>query len=357
VTRPVRNRQPAEPEPRRGRRLRAILVVGVFAVLAIGVSRFQDFRRTQIPPEHWAGVDGTVVRSLRSFRAEYPVQRADAGGRIWEYRRLGAGTETVLFLHGMGGDASIWWQQLKALRDQFKLISVTYPEVSSLEELAEGIWAVMARERVDRVHVVGTSLGGYLAQYLATRRPHVVASVVLGNTFPPNDRIAADTRSQARWGPFLPGWIVLRFFDRAIQEELVPAAGGSELVRAYLQESAAGMTRRDFLGRYACVIERFEPPDLGGLGIPTLIIQSDNDPSVPPPLRAALIERYPTARVVTLSAAGHLPYLNRPWSYSEALTEHLEDAVRRDVELAKVTDPAIPAPEDEGRTPTAGSSR
>jgi len=79
------------------------------------------------------------------------------------------------------------------------------------------------------------------------------------------------------------------------------------------------MNREQFISRYYCVIEHFNPPDIGILKIPVMIIESDNDTLVEEVLRRKLKETYPTAEVSTLKGAGHFPYLNRPDEYSEIL--------------------------------------
>jgi len=60
-------------------------------------------------------------------------------------------------------------------------------------------------------------------------------------------------------------------------------------------------------------------PDPEALGIPVMIIESDNDPLVAPILRAELKTTYPSAIVHTFTGAGHFPYLNRAEEYNRIL--------------------------------------
>ncbi len=120
--------------------------------------------------------------AFEEFRA-LPLQQIEHGGYDWPYLALGKGNETVLFLHGMGGSYDIWWQQITALKDSFRIIAPTYPPVSTMEALAAGIIAILDREGLEEVHLVGSSLGGDLAQYLAAYYPERVKSALFGNTF------------------------------------------------------------------------------------------------------------------------------------------------------------------------------
>lgn len=76
--------------------------------------------------------------------------------------------------------------------------------------------------------------------------------------------------------------------------------------------------------RFRCLAVSYPPPpNLDQLGIPTLIIEADNDPLVDVGLREMLKTVYPSANVKTFHQAGHFPYLNRPEDYSRALLEFL----------------------------------
>ena len=271
--------------------------------------------------ELYANVDAETVNSLRAFRQAYPVQTLDLRGVKWNYLSLGDGPDTILFLHGMTGAYDIWWQQMEALQDEYRVISVTYPAVNSLEEMEQGVLAILAAEGVEHFYVVGSSLGGYFAQYLVARHPQMVLGAVFANTFPPNDILAEKNKTIGTLLPYLPEWLVMNVLSGSMRESVYPASNYSELVLAFGLEQIYGrMSKAQVLGRYRCVVEPFEAPDMAVLGIPVMIIEADNDPLVEKALREQLKETYPTAEVVTLSN-GHFPYLSMPDEY----TSYLED--------------------------------
>jgi maspardin len=202
---------------------------------------------------------------------------------------------------------------------------VTYPPVPDLQACGEGLMAILAEEGVNAVTVVGTSLGGYLAQYLVARYPDQVNRAVFANTFAPGERSA---RTYGRMGwllPLLPESLVMGALRRSIEATIYPAAGHSELVRAYLLEQSYGkMSKAQLLSRRNCAVEPFTPADLQALGIPVLILEADNDPLVPEELREELKTTYPTAQVRTLHGVGHFSYLNEPETYTQILQAFLD---------------------------------
>ena len=301
-------------------RRRAFVAAAILAVIAAGVAGFYIWPHPS-PPRGmlYQNTDGRVLASLNGFRQDHPPTRLDVRGRIWSYVRLGEGPEAVLFLHGMGGAHDIWWQQLRALQEQYTVLAITYPAEGDLSTASLALRSILDAEGIGPVHVVGTSMGGYLAQFFATQEPDRLRSLVLSNTFPPGNWIESEYGTMARLLPFAPSWVPGELFRRTIRESIFPASGGSHLVRGYLLEQSYRMTKSDFRARLAILRVPFAPPELEGAS--TLIIEADNDPSVPPAVRAALTATYPEVPVVTMNEVGHFPYLNRPAAYTSILED------------------------------------
>ncbi len=272
--------------------------------------------------EVYAKVDLDEVASLQAFRQAHPPQVIEVDGVSWEYVTFGEGEETILFLHGMTGAYDIWWRVMEKLQSEYRVISVTYPAVDSLEEMSAGVFAILDAEGVDKANIVGTSLGGYFAQYLMARHPDRILRAVFANTFPPNDLILEKNGTIGALIPFLPEWLVIDVLRGSFVEAVYPASGNDELTLAFLMEISYGrMSRAQVAGRYHGVVEKFDVPDPVALGIPVMIIEADNDPLVEEVLREQLKETYPSAVVHTMSDVGHFPYLKFPEEYTQFLRE------------------------------------
>ena len=159
--------------------------------------------------EVYAKAEVSESESLSAFRVSYPPSLLEVNGVVWEYLAMGEGEETILFLHGMTGAYDIWWHQLNALQADYRVIAVTYPAVDSLAEMESGVLSILDAEGVDKFNVVGTSLGGYFAQYLVAHNPSRILRAVFSNTFPPNDLIAEKNKTIGAALPFLPEWLVI----------------------------------------------------------------------------------------------------------------------------------------------------
>lgn len=283
------------------------------SLIGVGLAGFYLWPVPKVPfRDLYSKVNPATAQSLAEFRRAYRLKRLRVGDEEWEYIVVGKGTETILFLHGMTGAYDIWWQQIEALKDRYRILSVTYPPARNLQEVQSGLTAI-----------VGTSLGGYITQYLLVHPPVRIQRAVLSNTFPPNDLIAEKNRHLGALLPWLPEWLVMRFMRRNFEQVIYPTSGHDALTLAYLNEMGYGrMRKKHVIRRYQCVIEKFSPKSPA---IPLLIIESENDPLVEASPRQQLKATYPSAKVYTFSDAGHFPYLNRPNDYTRVLEAFLKN--------------------------------
>lgn len=274
--------------------------------------------------ELYEGTDHEVLASLDSLRA-LPLRSIVVDGLTWHYLAVGQGKENILFLHGMAGGYDIWWQQISAFRNRYRIITLTYPPSHSLQAMRDAVMKILDQEGIPETQVIGSSLGGYFAQYLVTTYPNRFRKAVFGNTFPPNDIYKEKNHQTAMMARYLPDWLVMYVFRGSIRSKVVPASEYSPITEAYLlEQSYGGMSKEQFLARYHCVIDKFDPnPDLSE-SHKILIIESNNDPLIFPELRQRLREIYPRAKVHTFRGKGHFPYLNEPRAYNHVVADFLD---------------------------------
>lgn len=103
------------------------------------------------------------------------------------YARSGEG-EPLVLLHGLGSSRAAWQPVVPALAKRFDVVAVDLPGFGasaslphgiepSPAELAAAVAAKLTELGIDRPHLVGNSLGGWVAMELAKSRP--VRSVTL----------------------------------------------------------------------------------------------------------------------------------------------------------------------------------
>lgn len=304
-----------------------ILVLLLIAVYFIPASKYDFFKLYTNNDE--------PSQKLKDFKSR-ATKEIVVDGVKWNYYAGGNGNKTILFLHGMGGSYDLWWQQIIAFEKDFKVITYTLPEsINSLEKASEGILKILETENVDKFYAVGTSMGGYMAQYLVSNMPNSIEKAVFGNTFPPNNLIAKENASKSKIIPLLPEILVSKLGERKLNDEIVPAAKNSPLLKAFLV--SLPFSKQQFINRYSVVIDRFSiyPDNYEIKRIPKLIIESDNDPLIQPELQKEIKELYANATVFTFHNEGHFPYINASEAYNKLLRNFLEK--ENEYEIAEKT--------------------
>lgn len=117
-----------------------------------------------------------------------PKGDAMESGRVGESHEGGTGS-VLLLLHGLGGTWHIWKPVLPLLEARHRVLALTLPghfggpslpaDVEpSVDSLADALVEDLRRRGIERAHIAGNSLGGWLALELA-RRGHALSVTAL----------------------------------------------------------------------------------------------------------------------------------------------------------------------------------
>jgi pimeloyl-ACP methyl ester carboxylesterase len=122
-----------------------------------------------------------------------PFAETSDGARIY-HEVYGEGPVLVL-IPGIGATSRVWGPFPKVLGNYFRTISFdprglgrsrlpvgTPPEMTSLPRMARDVAELVAHAGAERAHILGISLGGIVAQYVASAHPGTVDRLILVNT-------------------------------------------------------------------------------------------------------------------------------------------------------------------------------
>jgi pimeloyl-ACP methyl ester carboxylesterase len=110
----------------------------------------------------------------------------DAGGIRTRFIEAGEGP-AVIFLHGVGGHAEGFARNVVPLSDRFRVISLDYlgfgltdapPTPPSLDSYVQHLLDFMDAVGLEKAHLVGESLGGWIAMWTALRHPDRVDRLI-----------------------------------------------------------------------------------------------------------------------------------------------------------------------------------
>jgi pimeloyl-ACP methyl ester carboxylesterase len=215
------------------------------------------------------------------------------------------------------------------MNEDHRVIYPAYPLAGCIEELAEGLLAILDAEGIAQVAILGASFGGAVAQVFVRRHPDRVRELILSNTGVPLRRLAAPVRL-VYWIAKASSWRFLsRLLLRATLKTVCQSVVDREFWKAYLTELfSKRITKISVLCnmriQYAYHSKfLFSPDDLKGWSGRVLIIESDND-IIGPRRRELLRETYPAAKVHTFHNAGHAPMFTHFHDYLGVIKDFLE---------------------------------
>jgi pimeloyl-ACP methyl ester carboxylesterase len=265
------------------------------------------------------------MEQLEQFRAAHPPKRHMHKGVTWEYIDAGSRVETILLLPGLLGVAEMSFQQVAALEDTYRVIVPSYPaSLKTTAGLVEGVGALLEAEGVGRVHVLGGSYGGMMAQRLVRRYPERVDRLILSHTGVPEQQRAGRNRRLIFMLRLLPMSWLRNMVGQAARKSLEEAAETIPFWEAYTDEILARTTKADLLARYQVAADfdatsAFKPQDLQDWPGKILILEGDNDPVAEEDDRQALKALYPQARVHTFHGSGHIASIAKIDEYTTVI--------------------------------------
>jgi 3-oxoadipate enol-lactonase len=224
----------------------------------------------------------------------------------------------LLLIGGLGFGRWAWFRQIPAFSRHFRTIAFDVRGERELKggvaDLAAESVALLEHLRIKKAHVLGTSLGGFVAQELALVRPDLVDRLVLVGT------------SYGRGGPeSMSAWALADMIglpslnaEKAVRRGLEAATSEAyraqrpeefeQIVSWRLADSPSLSVYYDQLRAGA----RFDiSRDVGRITSPTLVIHGSEDRFVPASNAVALAEEIPGAKLRVLDDAGHLVFIER----------------------------------------------
>ncbi|MDR6393287.1 alpha/beta fold hydrolase [Paraburkholderia phenoliruptrix] len=272
------------------------------------------------------------------FAPERAASRGAAGGTSYSVYapRSPDALATVVLIHGVGMNRSVWAPQIDALAASYQVLvydmlghgeSALPSATPTLAEYAAQLKALLDAMGIGRAHVVGHSMGALVALEFALAHPQRTLSVAALNAVydrTPAQREAVMSRA-ASLGETPPeagvDATLSRWFGDPVPGHLTQAA---QAVRALLLSV-------DPLG-YARTYRLFATSDdahvgrLANLAVPALFLTGECDPNSSPAMSRAMATAAPHGRAEILPNARHMMNLTDPARVNERLLAFLAEA-------------------------------
>ena len=253
------------------------------------------------------------------------------GGQL-VYDEFGEGPETIVFVHGAGGNHLSWWQQIPVYRDRYRC--VTY-EVRgwgrSRDDSGEGrkafardLGELMDALDIPEAVLVGQSMGGFTILPFAVRHPQRVRGLMMADTFLGID--APELIDEMR---------------KALQsaQDNQESGGLTRMVGpAYLERNPNGVFLYNQIRGLNPPLDPSQPlsfgqedgavhkDELGALTMPVIFLAGAEDAIIPAELIERAAEMVPGAQYFQVPEAGHSVYWEQPDDFNRILDALLAES-------------------------------
>tara|TARA_B100000029_G_C17513363_1_gene937142 strand:- start:317 stop:1195 length:879 start_codon:yes stop_codon:yes gene_type:complete len=277
-------------------------------------------RRTFLTSLGFAGgtiaVDGYTPTLLAQSRK---LETVSLGEFKLYYEVHGEGPP-VIFAHGAGGTHLSWWQQIPAMSEHFKCVTFDHRGFGYSRDVGDrpgsaafidDLHALLDYLGIDRVGLIGQSMGGRTVLGFASAYPERVSALILcdttgGYTDPTIERLLRQQSIER--SPFAPSFI-----------ERHPE-------RAFLYREIQRLTLERELAAIRMQVEA-TPTEINPIieyEIPTLFIVGEEDTLVAPAVIEAMHDKIPHSEFAVVPEAGHSVYYERPKMFNRLTVEFLK---------------------------------
>ncbi|MET4258793.1 pimeloyl-ACP methyl ester carboxylesterase [Bradyrhizobium sp. S3.12.5] len=238
----------------------------------------------------------------------------------------GGGNLSLVFLHYWGGSSRTWKHVTAKLAPHFRTVAIDHrgwgesdppSDGYALADLAADAEGVIQALQLKRYVLIGHSMGGKVAQLMASRRPAGLAGLILVAPSPPQPMtMPADAREMMA-GSYASRQAVEAAIDNVLTAKPLSAADREQVIT----DSLRGAAPAKIAWPRATSLEDITA-QVGAISVPTIVVAGELDRvDSPDLLRAELLSRVPRAVMRELPGTGHLSMLESP----DALVSIIED--------------------------------
>jgi 3-oxoadipate enol-lactonase len=231
-------------------------------------------------------------------------------------------------MHGVGGDHASWRPQLLHFASRYRCLAWDMPgygaspppSMMTFPALAEALLGLLDSLRLPKVHLVGQSLGGMVAQEFAAAHQDRLRSLVLVATSPAFGKADKDWQQKFlddRLGALDRGTTMAELARANVARIVGPIADPAGV--AIATACTANIPVDGYRQAVTMILGFDRRADLARIAVPTLAIAGEVDTVAPAQMMQTMAAKIPGARFLTVPGAGHLINLEQPAAFNAAL--------------------------------------
>jgi pimeloyl-ACP methyl ester carboxylesterase len=253
------------------------------------------------------------------------------------YRRIGNGRPVVV-LNGFAATSADWDPSfIHRLAASHELILLDNRGIGNstddgqpfdIAKLADDAARIIEALGVERVNILGWSMGGFIAQTLALQQPDRINKLILLST--DAGGADADLASAGVWSQLVDMSGTPHEQARRLLSLLFPSALAESIYREFGDVVAAARARLspDLVKRQAAAMDAWHHTGIGnrlrGINMPVLIATGTADVVIPPSNALRFVKAIPSAWLAQFNGGGHAFMAQYPRALADLINSFLE---------------------------------
>ncbi|KAI1301544.1 Maspardin [Halotydeus destructor] len=265
----------------------------------------------------------------QSFRSNIPQRKIvvdEDSSKVWTVYDAGPRSVScpLVCLPPVCGTADVFFLQVSEfVKKGYRVISLEYPTYFTLREFVQGFIKLLDQLKLDKVHVFGASLGGFLAQKFveACYQCPRIQSIILCNSF--SDTTVFHYTNSAIMFWMMPSVALRKLIlgDSSFLRETRDARIQDSIL--FMMERLQQLSQSELASRLTlnCMNCYVEPHKLNG--VPMTMIDVFDRCAIGIKVKEEMYKLYPEAKRAHLKSGGNFPYLSRPEEVNMHILIHL----------------------------------
>ncbi|CAE6824181.1 alpha/beta fold hydrolase [Paraburkholderia haematera] len=260
----------------------------------------------------------------------------------------GDGKMALVFLHYWGGSSRSWDGVVGELSNRYRTITTDHrgwgdsdaPEHGyTIADLANDAQDVIEALNLRRYVLVGHSMGGKVAQLLASRRPNGLEGVVLVAPSPPSPMVLSDEQRAAMAAAYDSRESISWVLDNVLTANLLTPADREQVI----VDSLRGAPQAKAAWPNAAMLEDITG-DVVSINVPVMVIAGELDQvDRVETLQKELLPRIAAARLHVLPGTGHLSPLEAPFALATGIRAFVGELESQSNTSTRNTPEQVPA--------------
>ncbi len=247
------------------------------------------------------------------------------------YENVGEG-EALVFVHGHGSKSQDWVYQSEFFREHFQVITYDVRGHGQTEKVkkpysvplfAKDLAELLNELGIEKAHIVGISMGGWIAFQFGVSYPEMTRSLTIVNSW-------ADMRLKTLedWRNYFQRVVIFRFLSmRKIGEVLskrIFIKPEQESLRESFVESWSKNHKPSYMKSLHSGIGWTVHDKLSTLTMPILVVAADED-YTPLSMKEDYTRQLPNARLVVVEDSRHATPVEKPDEFNQILLKFLQE--------------------------------